>query len=397
VIVSQATLNALRRNFSRAFQDGIKGAPSEYAKIATRVPSATAQNIYGWLMKFPQLQEWGKGAKRAARSIAEKVYALENKKYESTVDVNREDIEDDNLGMYRPLMQMAGQEAMDHVDRISFRVLDDGYRTTCYDGKPFFATDHPRYAEVDGTGTNDTEANLIKGDLEITAPANKASAGDITLSGGGVDKAVGGTFRVQCTSAGASPTTAKFRVAYDDGSYGDEDITLAARRYAIPNSGGVTLAFSNAAYVKGETWTVKPSNPPWYLLHARSVIKPVLYQDRSPAELTVVNAMDSDTVFDTDVFRYGIRARRAAGVALWQMAVASTEKLDADGFRKARQRMMEMRWDGGQRTGFRPTLLVVGPSLLGDAESTIRAQLGDNGKTNTLFNTVEVCDSTWLR
>lgn len=396
MIVTQAALNALRRNFNRAFQEGIRGAPSEYRKVATRVPSASAQNIYGWLMKFPQLQEWGKGAQRAARNIAEKVYALANKKYESTVDLNREDIEDDNLGMYRPVMQMAGQEAMDHVDRISFRVLDDGYRTTCYDGKSFFAVDHPRAAEVDGTGTNDTEANLIMGDLEITAPANKASAGDITLDGGGADKAVGGTFRIQCTTAGATRTAAKFRIAYDDGDYGAEDIALAGGKYAVPN-GGVTLAFSNAAFVKGETWTVKPQNPPWYLLHARSVIKPVLYQDRSPAELTTVNALDNDTVFNTDVFRYGIRARRAAGVALWQMAVASTEKLDADGFRKARQRMMEMRWDGGQRTGFRPTLLAVGPSLLGDAEATIRAQLGDNGKTNTLFNTVEVCDSTWLR
>ena len=396
MIVTQAALNALRRNFNRAFQEGIRGAPSEWNKIATRVPSASAQNIYGWLMKFPQMREWLKGSSRAARSIAEQVYALANKKYESTVDVNREDIEDDNLGMYRPVMQMAGQEAMDHVDRISFGTLDDAYRTTCYDGKSFFATDHPRYAEVDGTGTNDTESNLIMGDLEITAPANKASAGDITLDGGGADKAVGGTFRIQCTTAGASRTAAKFRIAYDDGDYGAEDITLAAGKYAVPN-GGVTLAFSNAAFVKGETWTVEPQNPPWYLLHASSMIKPVVYQDRSPAELTTVNALDNDTVFSTDVFRYGIRARRAAGVALWQMAVASTEKLDADGFRTARQRMMEIRWDGGQRTGFRPTLLVVGPSLLADAESTIKAQLGDNGKTNTLWNTVDVCDSTWLR
>ena len=396
MIVTQATLNALRRNFSRAFQDGVKSAPSEWKRIATRFPSGSTENVYGWLMKFPQMREWGKGASRVARNIAEKLYALANKKYESTVDVNREDIEDDNLGMYRPLMQMAGQEAMDHVDRIAFAVLDDAYRTTCYDGKPFFAVDHPRYAEADGTGTAETESNLIKGDLEISAPANKASAGEITISGGGAGKAVGGTFRIQCTTAGGSPTAAKFRVAYDDGPYGDEDITLAARKYAVPN-GGVTLAFSNAAYVKGEVWTVKPSNPPWYLLHARSVVKPVVYQDRSPAELHVVNAVDNDTVFDKDVYRYGIRARRRAGVAFWQMAVCSTEKLDADGFRKARRRMLEIAWDGGQRTGFRPTLLAVGPSLLADAESTIRAQLGDNGKTNTLYNTVEVCDSTWLR
>ena len=396
MIVTQATLNALRRTFNRAFQDGIKGAPSEWMKIATRFPSGSTENVYGWLMKFPQMREWPKGASRIARNIAEKMHAVPNKKYESSVDVNREDIEDDQLGMYRPLVEMAGQEAMDHVDRITFSQLDDAYRTTCYDGKPFFAVDHPRYAEVDGTGTAETESNLIRGDLKITAPPNKASAGDITLDGGGVDKAVGGTFRIQCTTAGASRTTAKFRLAYDNGAYGDSDLELAAGKYTIPG-GGVTVVFSNAAYVKGETWTIEPENAPWYLLHARSMVKPIIYQDRSPAQIDTVNTVDNDTVFERDVFRYGIRARRAASVALWQMAVASTEKLDGDGFRKARQRMQEIEWDGGQRTGFRPTLLAVGPGLQADAEATIKAQFGDNGSTNTLYNTVDVCDSTWLR
>ena len=396
MIVTQAALNAIRKNFSRAFQAGIQSAMSEWKKIATRFPSGSASNIYGWLQKFPQMREWPKGSERVARNIAEKMNELPNKKYESTVEVNREDLEDDNLGMYRPLVEMAGQESMDHVDRITFAVLDDGYQMPGYDGKPFFAVDHPRYSSVDGTGTMETEANLIRGDLELTEPANKASAGVIALDGGGADKAVGGTFRIQCTTAGASRTAAKFRLAYDDGDYGSEDIVLAAGKYAIPN-GGVTLTFTNAAYVQNETWTIKPSNPPWYLLHARSVVRPIIYQDRSPAQIEALTSMDNDTVFQKDVYPYGIRARRAAGTAFWQMAVASTEKLDGDGFRKARQRMLEMRWDGGQRTGFRPTLLVVGPSLLADAESTIRAQLGDNGKTNTLFNVVEVCDSTWLR
>ena len=105
----------------------------------------------------------------------------------------------------------------------------------------------------------------------------------------------------------------------------------------------------------------------------------------------------NDTVFYTDQYPYGVRARRAFGVGFWQMAVCSTEELDGDAFRKARRRMLEIKWDGGQRTGFRPTLLAVGPGLLAAAESTIKAQFGDGGKTNTLYNTVEVCDSTWLR
>ena len=152
MVVTQAALNALRRSFDRLFQEGIQSAPSEWAKIATRVPSSSAQNIYGWLMKFPQMREWPKGARRQARNIAEKAYALANRKFETTVEVAREDIEDDNLGMYRPIVSAAGQEASDHVDRGVFGALDVGYRTTCFDEKAFFAADHPRYGSVDGTG-----------------------------------------------------------------------------------------------------------------------------------------------------------------------------------------------------------------------------------------------------
>ena len=397
MVVTQAALNALRRSFDRLFQEGIQSAPSEWAKIATRVPSSSAQNIYGWLMKFPQMREWPKGARRQARNIAEKAYALANRKFETTVEVAREDIEDDNLGMYRPIVSAAGQEASDHVDRGVFGALDVGYRTTCFDEKAFFAADHPRYGSVDGTGAKETESNLIKGELEIVDPAGKQSAGDVTISGGGAAKAVGGTFRIKCQKAGASRTAAKFRLAVDDGEYGDEDLTLAAGKYELPNSGGVKVAFTDAAYVKDEVWTVKPKYAPWYLLHTRSAIRPLIYQDRDPAVIEAIMSPQNDTVFYTDQYPYGVRARRAFGVGFWQMAVCSTEELDGDAFRKARRRMLEIKWDGGQRTGFRPTLLAVGPGLLAAAESTIKAQFGDGGKTNTLYNTVEVCDSTWLR
>lgn len=397
MVITQAALNAIRRTFDRVFQAGVQSAASEWQRIATRVPSGSAQNIYGWLMKFPQMREWPKGARRQARNIAERTYALANKKYETTVEVAREDIEDDNLGMYRPIVQAAGQEASDHVDRGVFGVLDDGYRTTCFDGKPFFASDHPRHANEDGSGANETESNLIKGELEVVEPAGKTSVGDITISGGGAGKAVGGTFRIKCTKAGASRTAAKFRLAYDDEEYGSEDLTLSAGKYEIPHSGGVKAAFTDAAYVKDEEWTLRPKYAPWYLLHTRSPLRPAIYQDREAAVIEAIMQPQNDTVFYTDQYPYGVRARRAFGVAFWQMALCSTEELGEEAFRKARQRMLEIKWDGGQRTGFRPTLLAVGPGLLASAETTIKAQFGVGGKSNTLYNTVEVCDSTWLR
>lgn len=137
MIVTSATISAIRRTFSRAFQAGVQSATSEWQKIASRFPSGSAQSIYGWLMKFPQMRKWPKGAARQGQKIAERAYALPNEKWEDTIYVDRTDIEDDNLGVYRPLMEQMGQETRDHVDREVFGTLDAGERTICFDGKPF--------------------------------------------------------------------------------------------------------------------------------------------------------------------------------------------------------------------------------------------------------------------
>jgi len=160
-IITPALITSLRTGFSKAFQDALAQTPTDWEKVATRVPSSNASNTYGWLNQFPKLREWV--GDRVVKDMAAQGYTVTNKLYEGTVGVKRTDIEDDNVGIYTPLFAEMGRAAKAHGDELVFGLLAAGESTLCYDGQNFFDTDHPVYPNVDGSGTATLVANLQAG------------------------------------------------------------------------------------------------------------------------------------------------------------------------------------------------------------------------------------------
>jgi phage major head subunit gpT-like protein len=160
-IITPALLASLRTGFSKAFQDALTNTPTDWQKVATRVPSSSASNTYGWLNQFPALREWV--GDRVLKDMAAQAYQIQNKLFEGTVAVKRTDIEDDNVGVYTPLFEEMGRAAATHPDQLVFGLLKDAHTVTCYDGQFFFDTDHPVYPNVDGTGTATLVSNVQAG------------------------------------------------------------------------------------------------------------------------------------------------------------------------------------------------------------------------------------------
>lgn len=160
-IITPALLASLRTGYSKAFQDALAATPTDWEKLATRVPSSSTSNTYGWLNQYPALREWV-GA-RVVKDMAASAYQVQNKLYEGTVGVARTDIEDDNVGVYTPLFAEMGRAAKAHADQLVFALLAAGESTLCYDGQNFFDTDHPVYPNADGTGTAAQVSNLQAG------------------------------------------------------------------------------------------------------------------------------------------------------------------------------------------------------------------------------------------
>jgi len=158
-MVTAQALQALRTAVSAAFKGGLSNVTPQYQQVATVVPSSTASNTYGWLGDMPGMREWI--GDRVVNDIKENAYSVSNKDFESTVGVKRTDIEDDNLGIYTPMFTELGRSAAVFPDELVFALLSAGFTETCYDGKPFFATDHKRSTKVDGTGNLTNVSNML--------------------------------------------------------------------------------------------------------------------------------------------------------------------------------------------------------------------------------------------
>lgn len=160
-ILNAATIDALFTAFRDDFQKALDGTPHDWDKAAGLVPSTTKSNTYGWLGQFPQFREWV--GDRVVKDIKANGYVVTNKTWESTVGVSRDDVDDDNVGVYSPLFSEMGRAAASHPDELVFALLAAGVSTLCYDGQNFFDTDHPVYANHDGTGANTPTSNNLGG------------------------------------------------------------------------------------------------------------------------------------------------------------------------------------------------------------------------------------------
>ncbi|KPN73666.1 Mu-like prophage major head subunit gpT family protein [Neisseria sp. 74A18] len=154
-------LKAITAAFRQEFQRGLSTVEQTYQTIAMTIPSNTATNTYAWLGKFPKMKEWV--GQRVVERMQTEAMSLANKKYEATVGVERTDIEDDQVGVYRPLMAEMGESAAELPDRLVWELLKKGKSTLCYDGQYFFDTDHPVFEKSDGTGQNTPAANITTG------------------------------------------------------------------------------------------------------------------------------------------------------------------------------------------------------------------------------------------
>lgn len=159
--LTQTQIDALKTTLIARWNAGLALSPDDWKKIAKLVKSSSKSNTYKWLSQFPAFREWV--GSRLHKKYAEHAYAVVNRKFEATVDVERTDIEDDEIGQYGALAEGAGQSATDLKNDLVFQALAAGFAATCYDGQYFFDTDHPVTANEDGTGAVTGVSNMQAG------------------------------------------------------------------------------------------------------------------------------------------------------------------------------------------------------------------------------------------
>lgn len=140
MIINQANMAGIYKTFSTVFNNAFDAALTMYQLIAMTVPSSGRSVDYKWLGDFPMMQEWV--GDRVIKDLSGFNYEIVNKSYEATVAVKREDIEDDQIGVYTPMIQGLANSAKVHPDILVFALLKAGFTSLCYDGQYFFDDDH---------------------------------------------------------------------------------------------------------------------------------------------------------------------------------------------------------------------------------------------------------------
>ncbi len=292
-VVTSDFLAGLYRSLQALYKDTYEKTEADYQKIAMEVPSTTSENQYQWLGEVPGMKEWVD--ERTLEGLKAWDYTIKNKDWESTIAVDRNAIEDDQLGIIRPRVMSLAVAAKTHPDELVFSLLAQGFSQTCFDGQYFFDTDHPL---ADGS----TQSNKIT--LALDATGLKTALATLRRLKGWT----GRPLNLKATHLVVPPElewTARELLQAERDASGATNIL----RGAIPN-------------IIVSPYLADTNN--WFVLDASKPVKPLIFQMRKrPEFVSMDDPKQSETVFMRKKYLYGVDARYNVGYGLYQLAVGS--------------------------------------------------------------------------
>lgn len=300
MIVNQANLHGLSVGYSTAFNKSFADTQSNYQKVATVVPSATGEQDYKWLGQMPGMREWV--GEREIQALAAYDYLIKNKKFEMTIGVPRDDIEDDKYGVYTAFFSNMGEAAALHPDDLVFTAMMAGFAEKCYDGLSFFNTAHKI--------GNETYSNCSN--KKLTRDSYMEARSSIMSIKGDKGK-----------SLKLVPDLLVVPPALEEVGR----LILEADQIE-----GTTNVLKGTAKLHVEPMLAEhPAY--WFLLCTNRFLKPFIYQLRKKIKFVSLTKDTDENVFMLDKFLYGADGRSNAGYGFWQMAYGSTgeEEVQAKG------------------------------------------------------------------
>lgn len=144
--INYANLDSYHRTLSTAFFNALAvQPPAEWSRIAMEIRSSSSRNEYPFLGELDDMREWL--GPRVIRQLASHKYSLDNRKFELTLAVKRDEMEDDAGGaiaLYSSLAAIKARSVAIQPDQLVMAgALAAGNTTACYDGQNFFDSSHP--------------------------------------------------------------------------------------------------------------------------------------------------------------------------------------------------------------------------------------------------------------
>lgn len=142
MIINKAALQGIQTSFKQLFlQTFEKAQPMDLTGIVEDFPMTTGRLELSWAAALGKMREWL--GDRQVRDIVAGNYAVVPKHFEHTVGVDRDDIEDDNLGQYRAAITKITARGARFPDRMVADALTAN--PTCWDGQALVDDSHPAF------------------------------------------------------------------------------------------------------------------------------------------------------------------------------------------------------------------------------------------------------------
>lgn len=292
----------LRASFFEAFSS----TPTYYQDLSTRFPSTTDEEKYGWLGSVPLMREWGTG--RLAKGLRSESYSVKNLKYEATIEVDRDEIDDDQTNQIRMRVNELAEAAAVHKDFLIEQLLINGATEgyNAHDGLPFFSDAHL-------SGDSGSQSN------KLTYTASDADVPTTAEFRGALGKAIASM--VAFKDDRGNPK----RIAPDG------LVCVVPPTMLITAMEAISMQFTNQSsnplelnilrnFAKVIAMPGLTDGTKWYLLKTNAKVRPFIFQDRAPVEFGAMEN-DSESGFKREIYLYGVRARYRMTYGYWHYAV----------------------------------------------------------------------------
>ena len=285
------------------------------AMICNEFNSDQESETYKWLTQSPVMREWIGG--RNAKGFQSNGITIENKHFESSIEILIKDLRRDKTGQIRMRMNDLVRRSYTHWKSLVSTLILNGTIGLAYDGQAFFSASHSE-------GNSGTYKNLLTSSEYSSLNVGTATA----------------PTAAEMAAALMDVVNHFYSFKDDQGEPRNEDamqflcmvpVNLAGPARTAVNSNilmGSSGSFDNP--LKGEDFSIKvvPNarltwTDSFMVCRADAEAKPFICQSEMEVDLKM-QAEGSKTEYDKDAWEFGIDAWRNAGYGMMWQAIKAT-------------------------------------------------------------------------
>lgn len=283
---------AIKAVFFEAYDAAL--AKADWMRICTVIPSTSDAEDYAWLGALPAMRLFKD--ERVLKDLKEYHYNLINEKYEATLGIDVDAINDSKYGQIEIRVRGLAQEVVRYKEYLVMSAVNNGATNLAYDNTAFF--DGSRTIGASGTIDNSDTAAITQANLQAAIVKMMAYKDDM-----------GKPMGIRPDTLVVGPD--KYLVALE--------LLTSQVNAEVSNANQYRQNMDNVIKQLGIQLIVSPyiAATRWFLFDTSKAVKPIILQDR---EGPIFSALEgsSDIGFMRDQYAYGVKWRGTVGYGLPQ-------------------------------------------------------------------------------